>query len=289
MRIAWSRASTLLAGIVLLALTNAVALVGAAWNRSGAPESELKLTQRELWQPYRHGLDEEGAGLTLDIRWRVLTAGQADSYYVNYHGAPEWLDRAKLESLGFDVSRRSAAASMDRRYERLLPREALLVLELDGPAFQKALERARERVAKEAAREAAGSGRKGSRDPAQSAAEQLKREETSGSRLFAVDAGLDAQALRAKYPDRARYAIVRGTVRAQFNRNRSGEGEFTGHIENLVIRQVSVPLEFRAALGPVSRIKPWQDAGGQVSPYQVTVAFGKRFEPWIVAASAGKP
>jgi len=289
MKIAWSRTRTLVAGVALIAITNAVALVGVAWNRSGEPESELTLTQRELRWPYSYGFDEEGAGLALDIRWRVLTAGQADLDYFNYHGAPEWLDRAKLESLGFDLSRRSSAARMDRRYERLLPREALLVLELDGPAFQQALERARERVAKEAAREAAGSGKKGSRDPAQSAAEQLKREETSGSRLFAVDAGLDAAALRAKYPDRARYAIVKGIVRAQFNRNRSGEGEFTGHVENLVNRQVNVPIEFRRAIGSVPRTAAWKEMAQEGSPFQITVAFGKRFEPWIIAASAGKP
>jgi hypothetical protein len=81
---------------------------------------------------------------------------------------------------------------------------------------------------------------------------------------------------------------VRGTVRAQFDRNRGGDGELTGRIENLLTSQVSVPLEFRAAIGTVSRTHPWGDAGQQVSPFQVTVAFGKRFEPWVIAASAAK-
>ena len=36
---------------------------------------------------------------------------------------------------------------------------------------------------------------------------------TTGSRLFIVDAGLDRTRLRQRYPDRAHYAIVHGTIR----------------------------------------------------------------------------
>ncbi|MFL6653087.1 MAG: DUF4824 family protein, partial [Sulfurifustaceae bacterium] len=53
--IAWSRKRTLLAGIALIAATNAVALVGVAYNRSGEPSSVLKLTERELALPYSWG------------------------------------------------------------------------------------------------------------------------------------------------------------------------------------------------------------------------------------------
>ena len=290
MKITWSRTGTLVAGIALIAITNAVALVGVAWNRSGGPESELKLTQRELWTPYRFGFDGESGGLVLNIRWRVLAADPGAALYADYRGAPEWLNEAKLASLGFDVSPRSTARGAERHYKRLLPRAALVVLELDGPAYGKALERARERADKEAAREAAGSGKTGPKSPGQSAAEQLKREETSNSRLFAVDAGLDSAALRGKYPDRARYAIVRGSVRAHFNRNRTGDAQWTGYIESLDNIRVSVPLEFRRAIGSVPHTVARGGTVQEGSPFQITVAFGKRFEPWIVAASsAGKP
>jgi hypothetical protein len=285
----WSRKYTLIAGLALIALTNAVALGGVAWNRSGGPDSVLKLTQRELWRLHEFGFDREAAGLTLNLHWRVLAKdASGSSYAADRYSDPEWLDRAKLAALGFDVSRRSDAQTTERRSERLLPREALVVLELDGPTYRKSLERARERAEKEAAREAAQSGKKKPGSPGLSAAEQLKREETANSRLFAVDAGLDAQALRAKHPDRSRYAIVRGSVRARFDRSRAGEAQWTGYIDDLDNVQVNVQKEFRAALGAVPRSVPYGTPVEGGPSFEVIVAFGKRFEPWVVAAGAAK-
>ena len=120
-----------------------------------------------------------------------------------------------------------------------------------------------------------------------SAAEQLRREETSNSRLFAVDVGLDAAQLREKYPDRARYTIMHANIRAHFERNQSGADRWTGYIQGLDNSTINVPVEFRGAIGSVRHSAPW---GGPVPegtpPFQVTVAFGKRFEPWVVAAEA---
>lgn len=225
--------------------------------------------------------------MALNLRWRVLTADAARSFYANHYGTPEWLDQAKLASLGFDVSRPSGARAAERRYQRLLPREALVVLELDGPAYRKALERAREHAKKEVASEAAGSGGKQPKIPGQSAAEFIKREETSNSRLFAVDAGPDAAALRAKYPDRTRYAIVRGKVRAQYHGGRGRDALWSGTIEGLDNVRVNVPNEFRRAIGSVPSTA-WVGVAEDGPPFQVTVAFGKRFEPWVMAASAGR-
>ena len=282
MTLTWSRTRTLVAGLALIALTNAIALGGVAWNRSGEPESVLTLTQRELGQSYRSIFDRESDGLELGVRWRVVATGPSESFYPDHYGAPEWLDREKLAALGFDVSRRPDAR---RRHQRLLPREALVVLELDGPARQKALERARAWSEQEAAKAAAGKGKTGPGSPAQNAADALKREETSNSRLFAVDTGLDAQALRAKYPDRSRYAIMRGKIRPQLSTARGSDGLWTGHIDSLDNTRVNVPLEFRKALGSTPRSIPMAGPTEGGPGFEVTVAFGKRFEPWIVAAA----
>jgi hypothetical protein len=285
----WTRTHTLIAGVALIALTNAIALGGVAWNRAGGPESELKLTQRELWAPYRSPLDRDSGGMELMLRWRVLTAEPVTGYYGDHFGAPEWLDEAKMAALGFDLSRPSEPGRASRRYQRLLPREVLVVLELDGAATKQALERARARAAQEQAKVAAGTGKSGPGSPAQMAADFLKREEAANSRLFAVDAGLDAGALRARYPDRSRYAIVRGKVRPQLAASRGKETKVAGYIESLDIARINVPIEFRRTIqaiavgpralplpGPLPAVEP---------PFEVTVAFGKRFEPWIVAAS----
>lgn len=286
MKIAWSRAWTLVAGIALIAITNAVALVGVAWNRSGEPESVLKLTQRELSQPHGFGLDRDGGGLQLSVRWRVLTADPGLAFYADIHGTPEWLDELKLVALGFDVSPPPATRRASWRYDRQLPKEALVVLELDGPARQKALERTRDRAAKEAAK-GAETGTTGPGTPAQQAAVFLKNEETANSRLFAVDAGPDAQALRAKYPDRTRYAIVQGKVRPYHQSGRGKEARWTGYIEVIQNAQVNVPLEFRKAVEPARISGQVGPAVQGAVPFEVTVAFGKRFEPWVVAAGAG--
>jgi hypothetical protein len=285
MTLAGSRGRTLAAGIALIALTNAIALGGVAWNRSGEPESVLKLTQRELWQPYSYGLAREEGGLQLSVRWRALHADPEIGFYGEFHGQPEWLNEAKLAAFGFDVSPPPATRRASWRYDRQLPREALVVLELDGPTYQKALERARARAEKEMAKGAA-LGKTGPGTPAQQAALFLKNEETANSRLFVVDVGRDAQALRAKYPDRTRYAIVQGKVRPYYQAGRGKEARWTGTIEVIENARVNVPLEFSKAIGPAPRSIPPAGVAGGGSAIEVTVAFGKRFEPWIVAASA---
>lgn len=286
MTLTWTRGRTLAAGLALIALTNAIALGGVAYNRSGEAESVLKLTQRELWAPDGFGLDRDGGGLQLSVRWRVLTADPDVAFYANFQGQPEWLNEVKLAELGFDVSPPPAARRASWRYDRQLPREALVVLELDGPAYQKALERARERAAKEAAK-GAETGKTGPGTPAEQAATFLKHEQTTNSRLFAVDAGRDARALRAKYPDRTRYAIVQGKVRPYHEIHRAKQPpRWTGHIEIIENARVNVPLEFRKMIESAPRSIPSVGVPSDGPPFEVTVAFGRRFEPWIVAASA---
>lgn len=285
MTLNWSRRHTLAAGVALIALTNAIALGGVAGNRSGEPESVLKLTQRELSQPGVYGLDREEGGLQLRVNWRVLPMVPDAVFYGEFQGAPEWLDEAKLASLGFDVSPPPAARRASWRYDRQLPRDALIVLELGGPAYQKALERARERAEKEIAK-GMETGKIGPGTPARQAADFLKNEESSNSRLFAVDAGRDAEALRAKYPDRTRYAIVHGKVRAYHQTRRAREPRWTGYLEIIENVRINVPLEFRKAIERAPRPLPPAGVAGDRPAFEVTVAFGKRFEPWIIAASA---
>jgi hypothetical protein len=280
----WTRRHTLAAGIVLIAITNAIALGGVAWNRSGEPESVLKLTQREVLAPRGYGIDREEGGLQLSMRWRALPTDPDLSLYSEFHGVPEWLDEAKLASLGFDVSPPPATRKAAWRYDRQLPRETLVVLELDGPAYQKALERARKRARDEAAK-AAKTGKTGPGTPAAQAADFLKNEETANSRLFAVDAGPDAQALRAKYPDRTRYAIVQGKVRPSYQSGRGKEARWTGFIEVIDNARVNVPLQFRKAVESAPHSIARATASPPLPAFEVTVAFGKRFEPWIIAAS----
>jgi len=277
----WSRRRTLAAGVTLIAVTNAVALGGVVWNRSGEPDSVLTLSDRDLAKLTHRGFDRERGGMTLSPRVRVLTADPSMWSAPYHYGAPEWLDEPKLASLGFDVSRPVRSG----RYERQLPREALIVLELDGPAYKKALDVAEDRARKAAAgRESVTPGQK-STGAGQNAAENLEREQRTSSRLFAIDAGHDAAALRAKYPDRTRYAIVHGKVRMRYRGDRGGGAHWEGHLEGIRDLQMSVPKQFRHAVDPIPEAHEWTSFS--MGPgITVSVAFGKRLEPWIVATSS---
>jgi hypothetical protein len=273
----------LLAGIALILVTNAVALVGVAYNRSGDPDSVLQLTQRELRLPYNAGYGGENSGIALALQWRTLGVGSSESAiegmgYASFTGPPAWLDSAKLAALGFDMNHPQAVGV--GHHKQQLPREVLLVLEFDGAAYRQALERARQRVAREEAVVGANPGREEFKQRATMAKEALLREEGDNSRLFAIDAGLDAESLRAKFPDRRKYPIVRGQVRVQ-QVGSAEKSRLAGYVSNLSVGQINVPLAFYNAFEATP--------GGRAnaaSHYRVTVAFGKRLEPWITAASA---
>jgi uncharacterized protein DUF4824 len=285
----WSRTHTLAAGLALIALTNAVALVGAAYNRSGEPEAKLRLTQRELWTPGRwYGEHSENSGLALAPIWRVLpeTTGDGPFYMWRYSGvggSPAWLDRAKMEALGFETSG-AAAPPEDRRrtrYEKQLPREVLLVLELDGAAYRRALELVTEQASREEAKLAANPGVKELAERVKNAREALEWEKTKSSRLFVVDAGLDADALRARYPDRARYAVVRGEVRPAVLDHRTGKAG--GYVDSLAVASINVPFRLRDVFGGGARLGEYDDRNK--APFEAVVVYGRRLEPWIVEAA----
>lgn len=270
----WSR--TLMLGGALIVLTNAVVMGGASYNRSGEAESRLHFTQREL-KPEADWQSKEDSGLDLRLDWRIAHPDGvwADEYpYVRDWWNPRWLDKAKLQQLGFDVAALERSAG-DLRRGDLQSREALLVLEFDGAAWRQALQQAEAYLdkARDALKDNPG---KGELQRGVKAAEgYLAQERDKSSRLFVIDAGLDVQQLRARYPDRARYAIVRGLVQPSVIREGDDERQYRlgGMIGGVHADKINVPLEFREVLG--------RDA-----PFTADVAFGRRLEPWI--AGAGK-
>ncbi|HEY5292426.1 MAG TPA: DUF4824 family protein [Burkholderiales bacterium] len=284
--IAWSRRRTLVAGIGLILAVNAVALAGVAYNRSGDPDSVLRLTQRELRPPYGWRSSAENSGVALTLHWRAPVEESADSRgWVSFGGggSPAWLDKAKLASLGFETSPPKAAADGGRYYEKQLAREVLLVLELDGPAYRQSLERARQNAARAEASQAANAGNKDIERQAKLAKERATSEEREYTRLFAVDAGLDIGALRARYPDRARYAIVRGLVRPQLT-SHDKEQRLSGYVSGLSVDQINLPVAFRQVVGYALQDNR-AGRNNMPAPYEAEVAFGKRLEPWITAVS----
>lgn len=279
-----SRWAAPMAGAALVVLTNAVALGGVAWNRSGEPESELKLGMREL-RVTRGGFNRESNGVMLNLVWRTPAKNDRELSMWDYGGGqPSWLDAAKLAELGFAAPDMKTYADLQRR--RGGNREVLLVLEFDGPARQARLEQVRaktgEQIAK-AATEAPGQA-EGSIKQAQ---EWRQREENEASRLFAVDAGLDLAALRQRYPDRTRYVIVRGRISSAYDikgRGADRHVEVRGWLQGVATDTLNVPYEYRSRLADVGNGRaPRDNARDALKGAQITVAFGRRLEPWVVA------
>ena len=272
--------NTLAAGVLLILLANAVALIGVYFNRSGEAESRLALSQRELTMPWGWGIAKENSGLAVSLNWRVIdpSIGEFGGYGFS-GGTPDWLDEARMAALGFDTSLPAEGTFGRRRFERQLPREVILVLELAGPAWQQAVERARQNAARHEAASLANVGSKEFAEKAKRAQEQLKREEISNSRLFAIDAGLNVAALRARYPDRGHYLILKGTVRPRLATHEK-KTRVTGYVSALAVTQINVPHALRPVLEPALR-KHKRTADDPAPHFDAVIVVGQRLEPWI--------
>lgn len=99
-----SKTALQIAALLVIVLTNAVALGGAWWNRSGEAESRLDLSERELKMPFSGFV--KSSGLAFALAWRVGVAAEAGEANLDWdeNRSARWLDRAKMESLGFDLS-----------------------------------------------------------------------------------------------------------------------------------------------------------------------------------------
>ncbi|AOF80666.1 hypothetical protein BSY238_2659 [Methyloversatilis sp. RAC08] len=259
-------------GVALIVAVNAFVLAGVAWNRSGAPGSALTLTQRELSLPYAFGFDGERGGIDVALLWRApMRDDNADaSYDMHYGRGPDWLGADKLRELGFDLK--------DERDAYREKREVYVVLELAGEAWQRALSQAQRRLDRALAR---GSADKQDADALKAAQEALKYEQDKASRLFAVDAGRDAAALRQRHPDPRRYAIVAATVTPSVTVI-DKQTTFSGHIGEPSVARISMPYALRGAMDGVDRMA--LDSGR--AAFDIDVAWGRRFEPWITAVRA---
>ncbi len=261
--------------MTLVLLTNLLVLMGAAWNRSGEPEAVIRLTEREL--PIAHQPDED-TGLSL-----TMSYGEAWDL--------AWLDRSKLETLGFDGNVEPPAKEPGARQREQLPRRGFLVLEHGGEAWRSWLAGKQQEL--EETRRKAESGQI-SQPMLQDREELFRKEPLARSRLLPVDAGPDPEELRGRYPQRDRFLILPAvfSIRFDWRWNLEIEGYdppvLRGAVSHLLVRRVHVPR------GPAERLRswlrdqePWPASVYSVkssSPeprYTVTLRVGRRYEPWI--------
>ena len=166
------------------------------------------------------------------------------NWNMGFYGADNsaWLDEAKLRSLGFDT----AAALRDKKHQPL-PRPAFVVLEYDGPAWEHFQQSTALRT------------------PGINLSAQ--------SRLLPIDADKSPGPLLQKYSDRKKYLIVRCVVRAYVNAfdtvtRRPVPDRVEGSISEALPQNIHVPPSLSSAFSG--------------SSYTVTLAYGHRFEPWVI-------
>ncbi|MDY6989632.1 MAG: DUF4824 family protein [Thermodesulfobacteriota bacterium] len=272
-------------GFVVLLATNVAVLLGVASNRSGEPEAVLLLTERELNWPYR--IHKEDSGLALHLAWRAIGKEKEETYYVDWR-TPEWFNGEKLKEVGFDVEDLTRPEISSERYKVPVAREVLIVLEYDGEPYQEAVRRAERALEKakksfELDRENEELGKN-----LEGAEKRLEGEEVWQSRLFAIDAGLDAATLRQKYPDPERFIITPGVVEPTTYYSDDKKG-LQGYLSWLSVGNINVSLTLRRELATFPDIDKSRDSESRRPRYMIEVAYGKRLEPWIRSVSQINP
>jgi hypothetical protein len=248
-------------GAGLIVLSNALALGGVYYNRSGEPDSVLRLSERELSMTY--GAVVEGS----DYAGQVLA--------LEYRLAKGWVNAQKLRDLGFEVGESGTTYRRDR-----FEREGLVVLELNGAQYQSELAAA-EADLKQAQNKFAAAPQSAEAKEKMGIAEyELDRLRASSTRLFVVDAGLDGDRLRERYPDRTRYSVARASLRMGVDWSTASptDRDYTLYAD---VAELSVPGQWRKVF---SGWQPYDRSAEERSKVSVELAFGKRFEPWITAA-----
>jgi hypothetical protein len=249
--------ATLSAAAAVVVLSSAFVLVHAARNRSGEPEAEIVLSEREL--SYYGDPDDSGVALTL--RWvdpgslRYSTALKPEE-----REPPVWLSREKLTELGFDCSLDPSARDAYSFYGKQSARTAFVALEYDGPAWQKWIDLSERMTRAEQAL---------TNQPP-----PVYYERQQSSRLAAVDAARDAAVLRARHPDRSRVLIVPAVIRvAVSGPYASGRNAYL----NGYIQEVPALIHVPRPLSDAFR------AGRAGTGYYVRLRYGRYLEPWVVA------
>lgn len=201
-------------------------------------------------------MDEENSARFLQLEW----GGTARRLGHKYEDGAGWFNAAKLRELGYPIDPIPFDEGSAPRVAALPTMEAFAVLEYDPE--EKLLQ------------------------PSTNAAFR--------SRLYAVDAGRDASALRGKYPDVSRYLILRCLVLPVVERRYDDAtrtykpGYVRGAIVSLTGSRIYVPPAQGRLLGQLGRKSSREyysspQAAGLHPRYAAIMAIGSHYEPWFIS------
>lgn len=269
------RKKLFLLALVLLLVVNAFVLNHVYRNRSGVPDAQVVLTEREVHLSSRN--NHEDNGMSLNLVWRVFSPPH-DADYLSYWHCPVWLNAQKLRELGFSLSEKPSTMS----YWNNVKKEVFIVLEINSPLFQQELAVKQNDLDKQQQQLQEDPENQKVRDQVQRLISDIKHEKAAGSRLYAVDAGLDGEILRQRYSDRSKYLLFKGII-SYYRVEHDGAGEkkavYRGYISSLNNNQIYVPRNQRIILEKFTR-KPKNSQG--FPRYKIHLACGRLYEPWLV-------
>lgn len=203
---------------------------------------------------------------------------------------PHVLDRAKLESLGFRFARVVGGSGLGRA-KRLLPRQVYSVFEYQGQAWSRLLKVRQAELSKALTSATSDSQRQYLRN-------NYERFAKYASRLILVDVGLDPAALRARYADRGTYLMTKAIVTAYTysagNKGGQAIAKISASVSALLPDKLYVPPEFRALIHKPGNNHPryggpYHRDRAEPPHYRITLAYGRRYEPWIEKVAFNPP
>jgi len=160
--------------------------------------------------------------------------------------------------------------------------DVILVLEYQGDSYKQAIDIAERRLARLSAKKDQLT-KEELDEKIKWHSEKLDELKVSETRLYVIDAGLDQQALVRKYKGRNNTLFAHGEISVNL-----ADKLVTGHIRELYIPEVHVPLPYSEQLSDLTKDRAYSEYGEKVIPprYQVRLNIGKRLEPWIDSVSA---
>ncbi len=232
----------------LIVMLTVAAFVGAAgYNTSGEPHIVITLTERELALVNRAVSPGDDPGVQLLITY--------ESRYEPLDSR-NWLPESRLREIGFALQVTAGSPQAVHAYDHVPTRLAWVVFEYDGPQWRD-IERRR-------AMRAADAG--------------ARRFTAMHSRLVPVDAGLDFDTLRQRYP--TGHLILRAIIGISYVRDETTGPLIYGRLVDVVPQKVAVPYQFRELLKQLSE----QRGSSTTEPrYDGELAVGELGLPYVRA------
>lgn len=174
-------------------------------------------------------------------------------------------------------------------YGNVLARDAFVVLQMEGDVWRREIAEQERELRELEASESEETPESESRIGIERG--MLERARRMGSRLAPVDAGLDPERLRGRYPDRSRYLVLPARFGLWHLPGEKGQpARLTGVLQGLLVEEVHVPRKLRPLLDEVRRRREpesHREMQGmdvvQTPLYRATLTVGRRYEPRLVS------